>query len=256
MDTSLHVFVCVQQTSDRRAAVYTTPITDLKAKVKTEKTKQDLAFMINGMRQTACHGNVSETYVTESISLNTIVMVLYEQKITVSGRGSPLIVEEPLGFILARPEDEGFYIDIICSKRNGGELLNYFIRFADGFGENVVLSSLPSVLSYYPKFKFKFRQSCKNPVLNTLPNSIAKRDKLVKPFPTTTEEAYEDKDYSDFMIRLHQRGLSQATEPPCNKKIISKGQMIAGDCGGDGYRMIRCRNDLAGGRRKTRKMRR
>jgi hypothetical protein len=249
METTLSVYLC-KQDGTGRATVFITPITDWRQQTPTGKQKQDMAYSINAIRLLACHDNVREGYVAEAITRNTLILLLVETTITYSARGSPLQVEEPLGFILARPDAEGLYIDVICAKRNGSDLLKYFMKYADDHNETITLSSLPSVLSYYPKFKFKFRKSCDQGAVNTLPNVIATRNKLVKPFPVTTENAYADKNYSDFMIRLHQRGLSQSKSSQCNKMIISKKEMIDNDCGSEGYKMMRCKNDLAGGKRR------
>ena len=278
----LRAYVCIQDSTRGKATVFETAIQDYTKQSETNLAKRDLADMILYLRTAACQDAVGDTYVREAISKNTITIVMFERTTEVS-RDSNLPVEKPKGFILARldegeeennnnnnnnnnnsdnhnskntdsnEEPTGVYIDIICSAAFGSYLLKFFIEMIEDMDniDYIKLSSLPSVLAYYPKFKFKFRKSCNSPVLADVPDVIIKRKKNVKPFPITSNAAEADEDFSSFMLKLHQKGLSVDKEPPCDKLIIDKKTMIDNDCDGQGYTMIRCKSDLKGGKRKT-----
>lgn len=245
----------------KQDVVYDTPITNPTIGMATILKKNALETMIYGLRSTACADNVSPKYVTDSISQNTITMVMYMLKKKVafsrptqrSTRADERLEPTPIGFILARPDPEGVYIDIVCATSNGRDLLDYFFNYVKLVGyENITLSSLPNVLSYYPKLGFKFRASCRGPVLAELPDTIKYRDKKVKPFPKDWREAILDRDYSDFMLYLHSKGLSVNKSGECAKTDLPKSEFEEKECGADGFTMKRCGRDVAGLRSSTR----
>jgi hypothetical protein len=250
--------------------LYTTPIEN--EKVSTKYTipgavapKEYIKGLINGIRATACQGNLSELYIAGAIGRNNHLLVMYEEKIETivipAGRRGTATTEErmtpvPIGFILAKKNAEktNFYIDVICSIRNGSGLLDYFIRYATMEEiPSISLSSLPSVLGYYPKYKFKFRTSCGTPVQAILPAAITEiiRTKS-RNLPKTSAESYDIKEYLDFMMVLHAKGLTVKSDEGCGNKALTSAEFKALDCGQDGFTMIRCSNDLAGGRRSKR----
>jgi hypothetical protein len=149
-------------------------------------------------------------------------------------------VRVPVGFILARPDDEGIYLDVICAAANGSELLKYFIQYASLMGFSAItLTSLPNVLAFYPKYGFEFRTSCKTPPLLTLPDEIKGRDKKVKPFPKTWEEAVDDEDYANFMVRLQRRGLA-SNQAEHKETEVNIGDLIDKEIGFQGFKMKLC----------------
>ena len=264
----LEVFLLQQPEQGARGIVYRTPIDDSTNRSPTELTKGDLRAYIQSVRREACQDNVSDQYVMEAVNRNTIILVMFETKTEVvesrATRRGPVMEESvesivPIGFLIANPDKNGLYLDVICAIRNTTSLLNYFIEYCDG--KTITLSSLPSVLSYYPKFQFKFRQSCYEPPVAELPESIRTRNASKKPFPKRSENAYDDEDFSDFMVDLVEKGLAVKKDGDCGKKTkVSKQDLKTGDCGSDGFTMMRCAKYLGPitrsmKKRKTRKTR-
>jgi len=269
----VRMIVYNQPSAGARGAAHSTPITDAGAKSpRPEIKKADIQRMVNDIRYVACQGNVSDSYIREyALVKNTVIMVMCEvqrQSITIAAsRRTPVRIEErevetPIGFICARPDDEdpsGMYIDVICSMKKGNQLLEYFSQFAKLAGARFVgLSSLPSVLAYYPRFGFEFRKSCETPAIPlnpTIPILLRDRKAAGLPMPRTSYNTYDLEPYADFMLQLHEAGLSVRKEKSCAKAKINKDELKADDCGQDGYSMKKC--VLAGGKtRKTRRARR
>lgn len=252
-----------QPTYGSRTDVYETPISDSNERKRTRLTKADMARYIFSILKESCQSNVSEQYVKDSIADNTIIIIMFQtirERVNVrwvrTTTHATEVIEKvvPLGFILANPDEEGYYIDVICSIRNTKDLLTYFINYCEG--SNITLHALPSVLSFYPKFNFKFRESCDKPIVAQLPEKLAKRNTRINPFPKKSVNAYDDEDFSEFMVDLVEKGLAVKKDGDCSKNPITKDEVKRSDCGEDGFIMTRCANNLAGGKRKTRRMKR
>lgn len=276
-DPDLHMLVYTQKKVPKedgsgikwvRDKVYTTPINDISNITDNPISKDDVKKLIKSINVGACQDNVSEDYIEKNAVNNPILMIMHTITIeTVVFRGRSARTEErrkinPIGFICARPdadkERSGFYIDVICSKSNGGQLLDYFIQFAKSKGAVFVgLSSLPSVLSYYPRVGFEFRTTCDGEPLAKLPKEITDYIKLMKntkgSLPKTSTNAYAIDPYANFMIELHEKGLSAKKKDVCASATITKDQLISGHCGEDGYSMKRC--VLGGARKRTQRRR-
>lgn len=266
----LRIWVYTQPGSGRVGKSYTTPISNVEAEIKENSTKSDLQRMILEINGRACQGNVSEEYIKKYAIKNTILMVMFndrevEEQARASRSAASATVKRktkvPLGFICARPEDDdgrkGMYIDVICAVSNGTNMLNYFIAYAKKEGAAFVgLSSLPSVLSYYPKYGFEFRKTCAGDAIAKLPDSIPTllRSLPKDRFPKTSRNTYELDPYVDFMIELHDKDLGVKKSGKCAKAKITKDEMKEDDCGEDGFSMKRCA--LGGGGRTRRCCRR
>ena len=244
----------------RQAKVYQTSMEDPSLVEVMPLNKTHLNDHINTIRVTACFGRLSPKYISDSIGRNTITIVQYlkvNKEVNVRGsRHAPASKRieptlEPHGFVLARPDNTDpsghtVYLDIICSMGPMAKLLKYFFDWAlTNDYPNIRLSSLPNVLSYYPKFGFKFRESCSTPVVKELPESIQHRNPREKPFPQDHFEAADDDDYADFMTDLHALGLSAKKTGVCAAtRKLSKAELKSGNCGEDGYTMVRCKDDV------------
>jgi hypothetical protein len=266
-EDGLRMLVYAQPPGGGRGTSYSTPIADITTQTREPAltSKDDFQGMIRSLRKEACQDNVSDSYINTSMTKNTILMVMYKNKteeVSAGRRGAALtrVVKEPYGFICASPERddktgrEGMYIDVICSKSEGANLLGYFISYAKASGKSYVgLSSLPSVLAYYPKVGFEFRKTCAGDPLAKLPDDIkallSQLKKEGKPPPKTSADTYAYKEYADFMIDLHSKGLSVRRDAgtSCEKLDITADELVADDCGADGYSMKRC--TLGGGGR-------
>lgn len=245
------ILVSEQVSPGTRGTVSETPISNPSLRTLTPHTKSTLAVDItNSLRYTACGTTVSPIFVSQALTYNTIVLVMYgmeSQDLVVLGklRSQPTTtithqVRVPVGFILARPDNEGVYIDVICAAANGSELLKYFIQYTSLMGFSAItLTSLPNVLAFYPKYGFEFRTSCKTPPLISLPDEIKSRDKKVKPFPKTWEEAIDDEDYATFMVRLQRRGLA-SNQAEHKDTEVNIGDLIDKEIGFHGFKMKLC----------------
>jgi hypothetical protein len=245
------ILVSEQVTPGGRGYVSETPISNPSLRTSTPYTKSTLATDItNTLRYTACGATVAPIFVSQALTYNTIVLVMYgmeSKDVDVLGklRSQSVTtithqVRVPVGFILARPDDEGIYLDVICAAANGSELLKYFIHYASLMGFSAItLTSLPNVLAFYPKYGFEFRTSCKTPPLLTLPDEIKGRDKKVKPFPKTWEEAVDDEDYANFMVRLQRRGLA-SNQAEHKETEVNIGDLIDKEIGFHGFKMKLC----------------
>ena len=255
----LQVYILEQPGYGAVGKVYKTPIDDFRSRTETKITKTELSKHIHAIRKQACQDNVSEYYVQDAISLNNVIVVMFqtttEMVETYDLRSKPSVfvskeVVNPIGFILASTDENGFFIDVICSIRNTGELLKYFIQYCED--QPITLHALANVLSYYPKYGFEFRQSCKGPVLVRLPESIQKRNPREQPFPKKESNAYNDDDFSNLMIELVENGF--AVKEGCTGKLTRE-SLKSESCGDEGFTMIRCPK-VGGTRRQRRRERR
>ena len=257
----LRIYISEQMLPRERAQVWETPIDNIHDRTLTNLTKTDIRSFVRRIIRQSCQGTVSEVYAEHAVGDNTVVLVMFQGKPrmtnTRSMRSKPSVqvpTEDviPLGFILARPdyEGEGWYIDVICSIRNTAELLKYFVAYCEG--EPVSLSAIPTVLAYYPKYNFKFRTSCDGPELVKLPESLQKR---TKPFPKRTDDVYNDEDYVNLMLQLVENGLSVRKDNNCDKRKLTKEELISSDCGDQGFTMMLCPNKMEGGTKQTRQTR-
>lgn len=240
---TLHVLVYDQE-QPPRTRLYSTPLHTL-----TEGTLHDIKApktfiksIIMDLKRAACMQNVGDGYVTDAITENTHIFILFSS----DDDGAE---GEPYGFILSRRDSEGFYIDVICAEKYGAQLLNYFIQFTTAAGaRGISLNALPNVLSYYPRFGFKFRKSCDNKVLITLPPEIPALLKELKstgqPLPRTAENVYEYPEYTDFLLNLQEKGFGVKKSKYCKKPWVTVDTILEHDCDADGYSMLRCADNV------------
>jgi hypothetical protein len=190
-----------------------------------------------------CGGDVVGSYVSRQIVKNPIKIVLLWPLNNIG----PLV---PIGFVLAgvdHKNPDSLYIDIICSTISGGGMLlmNFMIDHATHFRKNISLSSLPTVLRYYPKFDFKHRNNCApGSEIITLP------DEFVPPVDIT--QAYENESVRNVLIKLTEKQLS--SHDKCKGKnpsyySVQPKKFVEDECADDGFYMMRCLNDLPASRR-------
>jgi hypothetical protein len=256
----LQVYILEQPGPGTIGKVYQTPIHDCRTRTETKITKTELSKHIQTIRKQACQDNVSDDYVKDAISYNNVIVVMFqtvtEMVNTYDLRSKPTkrVPKEvviPIGFLLANPDEHGFFIDVICSLRNTGELLKYFIQYCED--QPISLHALANVLSYYPKFGFEFRKSCDDPVLVRLPESIQTRNIRAKPFPKKESEAYNDDDFGDLMLTLVENGF--AVKEGCVGKM-TRNVLKEGACGDEGFTMMRCPPTVGGTTRRRQRRRR
>ncbi len=238
-----------------------TPTKEAKTDLKG-KTKAWFRENIMKIRSLACVGNVSETYITTRFTQNNVLIVMGPE-IEVDIRGKMYTDIEPIGFVIANHNAaaKDLYIDVICSSplneiSYGAHLIKYLSDIADAKGCNsITLNSLPSVLSYYPNFDFKFRKDCGAPLVEYQGSALQTKARELKAagrLPTTSDEAYAIDEYVEFMKLLHAADLNKKKDGLCAKgrRITSKNIKDA-QCGTDGYTMTKCFTRTGGRRRRA-----
>lgn len=252
VDSPYYIYISEQPGIGARAKVYKTPIENYQDRTETTLSKGDVGKWIMSIRSKSCQEAVSEVYIQEAITVNTILLLMFQTKIEMvqtrstrhkQGDFYQTEVILPVGFILAQPDENGYYIDVICSIRNTSSLLHYFIDYCGG--KTITLRSLPNVLAYYPKFQFEFRESCDKPIVLDLPDSIKTRNTKVRPFPKTAMNAYDDDEFSEFMLQLIEKGLAVKKDGDCGKPKVSKAELKSSQCGDEGFTMMRCANRVS-----------
>ena len=143
--------------------VFCSPVADFKDDNVTTFLRKDLEKRILKDRQ-YCGLNINDEYLVEQLSKdeNPYLLVLTGIQKTKD------VVPKSKGFIIAhqlfKDGKTGMYLDVICTDKGLGKiLLNFFEYFAFTHLDLkfVELSSLANVLTYYPKFGYEFRKSCR-----------------------------------------------------------------------------------------------
>lgn len=245
--------------------VFSTPVRDLGTLTTERRTKDSIRKEILSIVDDACKGNLDPDYVKTAIETSQILVVLYldteERK---EGRGGRITLQthsKPVGFMIAYPKpNKELYADVLCSSVPGGgsELLNFGIKYARISGyKSVGLSTMPTVLAYYPEFGFEYRQGCRTgeDVMATIPKSLHSYIRTVKEtikqakgekrpvsirLPTTSEEAYDTPEFMNFILDLHRKGLSVKQHEGCDRLNLTAKEIKDLDCGQDGYTMKLC----------------
>lgn len=213
-------------------------------------TKRDLKDAVKSMAPTVCRDVVRPGYVYGAVDTAQYIAVAYSVEVTMVRR-RPYEVVKPVGFTLAYNVEDGLYIDVICSSAgSGAKLLNAMINFYSAVVPNgaITLSSMPTVLAFYPRFGFQFRKSCSEATL-AIPQPIVeglRQYAAARKFPLTRQEAYDDPVYGALMEFLQENDYN-VKKTNCSKYMANKYKDY--DCGEDGYTMKRCPS-MAGGRSK------
>ena len=192
-------------------------------------TKEIINHSILPLRSEACKDSVSPGYIAEAIKQNSLIMIFKRDN-------------KPHGFIISSPKrGSGVYLDVICAKSEGGKFLQYFIDYVESRGYGIItLSSLPTVLTFYPKFGFEHRKSCAaDAEVVRLPAAIEAK-MAAKKLPKDFEEAYYDDDFRAFMVELHNKGFSTKRDDLCALRDLNEYELGWYECFDDGYKMRRC----------------
>lgn len=193
-----------------------------------------------------CNGNVRTAYIMgEATRMATTIGFVYDDVKTLTRRARTVEVRgHPTGFVLAFDDKDGLYIDVICNAANapggGAALLKCMIEYVKHKRLGAItLSSLPTVLTYYPKFGFRFRSSCSGPEVQVPPALEAEVAQLVaaKKVPKTIEEAYDDPVFFKLLKFLQEKDLN-VNKDGCSK--FNARNLARNDCGKDGYTMKLC----------------
>ncbi len=120
---------------------------------KTENEDRDrltVAIAIGYAATDTCNVNIDAEYFTSS---------LVSCKSRIAAKRYPS--QEFLGFVLAYPDSDGLYIDIICTVRGMGKpLLHQIEQLAFTRGLSVTLSAVPCIAWWYEEQGYSHRTSC------------------------------------------------------------------------------------------------
>jgi hypothetical protein len=220
-------------------------------------TKAELQNVIKEIYLSTCGGIIDEGYITKQMVHNKIIMILFdtsdrtaEDVLPPSCKRFVSALGKPVSFILGHINNKDYdgvlklesYIDIICACPGSGRyLLNYFIAYSESNNYTAVsLSALPGVLTYYPKFGFSHRHSCKPH--NTEVSAIKeKRTKIINENKVhiNDDNIYDDDDYFEFFKELRAAEFGK-TKEDCDG-TLTKEKLKKGKCDNDGYMMRRCK---------------
>lgn len=193
-----------------------------------------------------CRGGVDPGYVKRQIKKNNRYFLLY-YRVFELGRGSRMSERiVPAAFLLADMQDKkSMYIDVVCAmpsnppmnKHNGTMLIEYAINYARTERlTDVVLSALPPVLTYYPRFGFEHRKSCADNVNVTAPAVLRQ-----KALPKTVDGLYTDDDFLTYMAQLYLKGYGSDCEIDASTSIQNAKHIISQKrCGINGFKMRKC----------------
>jgi hypothetical protein len=210
-------------------------------------------------RDSICQRSVRTGYILEQVDDNNtfFLMFYYDSSLFAKSPRFNIRKLEPIGFIMGNIDllERDLYIDVICAgprttkfkDHSGAMLIEEAIEVARSSRlRSITLSSLPTVLTYYPRFQFAHRKSCDRNVDASLPDVIIRRMKRepgTVSLPATVEAAYKNKDMLDYMIELHEKGYSKKYHGKCalnSMGKISRDSFLKGECGDDGFEMKYC----------------
>ena len=122
------------------------------------------------------------------------------------------------------------YVEVICAKKGGKQLMEFIIADARSRGKTkVMLSALPTVINFYRKLGFKPGKQCNDdPDLVKIETAHSIRGKKL----STLQEVDNDRQFKSYLRELIRKGI--ASDPQC--KYVD-------DCNVDGYYMTLCFNN-------------
>jgi hypothetical protein len=197
-----------------------------------------------------CRGGIGAKFMQDGFTKNTRFMVLY--------RGKGLQVY-PYGFLFARPEGTGYFLDLICATQNGRDLLAFFIKWCSRAGAQFIhLHALPQVIGLYTKFGFEFRKGCSDKPLPSTKEFSARVRTEGKAFPKSIEDVWTDDKFKyvrEMVLNLQKNGFSAYENAPaeCFSPDLTEETFKEYGCGTEGYTMVRCRTRRRSTRRKTKR---
>lgn len=223
-----------------------------------EITDTELSSLIKDIPGNPCKNQIGAVFIQTSLRENTHFFVLY--------RGDVDKEIYPYGFICARPEGTGYFLDLICATKHGADLLKFFIKWCTTKkASHIHLHALPQVMGLYTKFGFQFRRGCSDSAIPETKEFKAKVAAAGKAFPSSLPDVWTNDDFKyvrEMVLKLQKRGFSASDNEPagCLSPDLDEETLKELNCGIDGYTMVRCkspklqtRKQRKTKRRKTRK---
>ena len=216
-----------------------------------EITDAGLAGLVKSIPGNPCKNQIGAVFMESALRENTHFFVMY--------RGDIDAKIYPYGFIFAKPEGTGYFLDLICATKNGADLLKFFIKWSTAKkASHVHLHALPHVMGLYTKFGFQFRRGCADPPIPDTNEFNAKVAAAGKAFPSSVPDVWANDDFKyvqDMVMVLQKKGFSAYESAPaeCFADDMTPETFKTHKCDQEGYTMVRCR---APTRKNTRKQKR
>jgi len=204
-----------------------------------EITDSELAGLVKGVPGNPCKGQIGSVFMQSALRENTHFFVLY--------RGDVDSKIYPYGFIFAKPEGTGYFLDLICATKNGSDLLKFFIKWTTlKRASHIHLHALPHVMGLYTKFGFQFRRGCADPPIPDTKDFKAKVAAAGKAFPSSVPDVWANDDFKyvqDMVMVLQKNGFSAYESAPeeCFADDMTPETFKTHKCDQEGYMMVRCR---------------
>ena len=219
--------------------------------------KRDADFIKANVKE-LCKGLVTRTYIAKrQVSEKTgtrersaldradALLLAYEERET--RHGKRVLVA---GFAILNHEPyDGIYIDVICAKGHGKQMMEKIEEYARKEGKKFIhLSALPHVINYYRKqgFVHSRDQSCVEPKpVTTQAKKVEKlrfpKQKVKGDRYTEAETAVRDQKFRKLLSLLISKGFAKdnSCRGPGLIPIKHKGEYHNG-CSVDGYIMRKC----------------
>lgn len=227
---TFEVYIQPAEGKGRRGIAYRESLKEPRTREYIRLTKDTIKERVRPLALGVCQGTVSPGYVMRAITSNSNLIMMK--------KGTKVI-----GFVIAKPtHDGGYYLDVICSaaaERKGRDLLLYFLRLAEEQGARYVeLSSLPSVLSYYPQFGFEHRQRCTTDKdVIRMPDELLNWIKRTRP---NEEQLLDNEEFLAFLDVLRAFGYTADKDDFCQSNNVDFNDYMDEQCFGNGYTMRKC----------------
>jgi len=255
LDGSLKMMVIVRE--EERLTVNCLTVRSQRRLLTMEISDSQLKGLVASIPGNPCKNQIGAVFMQSALRENTHFFVMY--------RGDAKKEIYPYGFICARPEGTGYFLDLICATKYGADVLKFFIKWCTTKkASHIHLHALPQVLGLYTKFGFQFRRGCSDSAIPETKEFKTKVAAAGKAFPSSLPDVWNNDDFKyvrEMVLKLQKSGFSASAHEPeeCLSPDLTEERYKELVCGDDGYTMVRCstrkqkRKQRKTKRRKTRK---
>ena len=213
-----------------------------------------LSSLIKSIPGNPCKNQIGTVFMQSALRENTHFFVLY--------RGDPIGEIYPYGFIFAKSEGTGYFLDLICATKYGADVLKFFIKWCTAKkSSHIHLHALPHVMGLYTKFGFQFRRGCADPPIPETKEFKAKVAAAGKVFPSSVPDVWNNEDFKyvqDMVMILQKKGFSAYDSAPteCFEDDLTPETFKTHKCDQEGYTMVRCKSPKLRTQKRQRKTKR
>lgn len=180
----------------------------------------------------ACGGKVDASFLRSALRASTVVGIAARASTGVTRSHARTV--DVVGAFCAHFDDEGLYLDAICSANGAGQaMMRGMMQWAADSGVRVItLSALTHVISYYHRFGFALRDSCAEAPLE-VPADVAEELRSGRWASSTKAPTIK------FMRELQESGLNVKKTEGC-EDVRFYNDVRKRECDADGYTMKAC----------------